>query len=290
MGLRVGEMRRRLAPAVLVICALLAGGACTHRRSATLDRALAVFGERRFDEALPLFEQAVMESPRDATARWQLQYLPPRAVLLTQGDMDTYPSAMLQAAGGVRTDVAIVNLSLLDWPDYALAVARRAGLPLPEGIDAPKVRRDHSFHDGREPAGVSARVVSLWVESAKRGRLARPLALAASVADLEPAPALRDRLTLAGPYYEVTRDSRAAADDLARLRDKRLGPRARRVRGPLGEPARSQSDPHLRDPRPGRQPAGRGLALGPGRAGRQPPARRARRPRQARLPHDRTRP
>lgn len=147
--------------------------------------------------------------------RWQLEFLPPRAVLLTRGDMDTYPSAMLQTSSGVRADVAIVNLSLLNWPDYAKAIGRRAGLPLPARIDSSKARRDSV--SVTEPS-VSDRVVSSWADSVTRGTLPRPVALAASAAGIGEPQAMRGRLTLAGPFYDVARDTSATSDDLPRLR------------------------------------------------------------------------
>jgi tetratricopeptide (TPR) repeat protein len=147
--------------------------------------------------------------------RWQLEFLPPRAVLLTRGDMDTYPSRMLQTSSGVRADVAIVNLALLNWPDYATAIGRRAGLPLPARIDSSKTPRDSV--SGMEPS-VSDRVVSSWADSLKRGTLPRPLTVAASAARIGETPALLGRLTLVGPFYDVARDTGATPDDLPRLR------------------------------------------------------------------------
>jgi len=149
--------------------------------------------------------------------RWQLEFLPPKAVLLTRGDTDTYPSAMLQTVSNVRADVAIVNLSLLNWPGYAKAIGRRAGLPLPARIDSLQVRRDSVSAGGREPAGASDRIVSSWADSVKRGTLPRPLAVAASASRIGETPALLGRLTLAGPFYDVARDTGAAPDDLTRL-------------------------------------------------------------------------
>lgn len=42
----------------------------------------------------------------------------PNAIILTNGDNDTYPPLAVQAGRGLRTDVAIVNLSLLNTPWY----------------------------------------------------------------------------------------------------------------------------------------------------------------------------
>jgi hypothetical protein len=148
--------------------------------------------------------------------RWQLEFLPQRAVLLTRGDTDTYPSAMLQTVSGVRADVAIVNASLLNWPDYAKAIGRRTGLPLPARIDSSKAPRDSVA--GAWPGGVADRVVSSWADSVKRGAFPRPLAVAASASRVGETPALLGRLTLAGPFYDVARDTGAAPDDLPRLR------------------------------------------------------------------------
>jgi hypothetical protein len=151
--------------------------------------------------------------------RWQIEFLPPRAVLLTRGDLDAWPSALLQGAAGVRTDVAVVNLSLLEWPAYARAIGRSAGLPLPAGIDTARARPASGVAGAGAPGAWAERIVAAWADSVKRGTLPRPLAVGAGAARIGDTPALRGRLTFAGPYSMVAPDTGAADDDLGRLRE-----------------------------------------------------------------------
>ena len=59
---------------------------------------------------------------------------PPRAVLFTAGDNDSYPLWYAQQVEGVRPDVTVITVSLLPATWYQAELARRAGL---HGRDAP---------------------------------------------------------------------------------------------------------------------------------------------------------
>jgi hypothetical protein len=60
---------------------------------------------------------------------------PEGAIVLTNGDNDTYPCVAFQAMTGERPDVSIVNLSLLNLPSYVKR-ARDRGVPIDLDDDA----------------------------------------------------------------------------------------------------------------------------------------------------------
>jgi len=62
----------------------------------------------------------------------ELIALEPDAILLTNGDNDTCPAVTLQAARGLRTDVAVINLSMLNMGWYRRLLREgRASVPVP---------------------------------------------------------------------------------------------------------------------------------------------------------------
>jgi hypothetical protein len=53
-------------------------------------------------------------------------------VILTFGDNDTFPVWMLQDALGIRTDITVLNVSLLAIPEYRNLMFKKLGIPLLE--------------------------------------------------------------------------------------------------------------------------------------------------------------
>jgi tetratricopeptide (TPR) repeat protein len=160
-------------------------------------------GDREMEHraAVSMIESGFLTPSLLAYNRWQLRHLPPKAVLLTNGDMDTYPSVALQENEGFRDDVAVINLSLLNLPWYARDRASRFGIPLPFAEDELARLRPYVDING-ETVTQSARIVAGWLEMQKRGEFARPLCAAVTLARFDFTPDALSRRVFRGSYYE----------------------------------------------------------------------------------------
>lgn len=94
------------------------------------------------------------------------------SILLTNGDNDTYPLFALQAVYGFRTDIAVINLSMLNLPAYA------------ERLVALGVLEDSELLDLQLGVGaLPTRILDRLIEKGSRSPLARPVQLAVTAAD-----------------------------------------------------------------------------------------------------------
>jgi hypothetical protein len=74
------------------------------------------------------------------------------AILLTYGDNDTYPAWLLQQVEDFRTDVKVVNVNLMQLPDYRAAVFKELNIPNMETAKSSKEVVDHLIkHRGARP-------------------------------------------------------------------------------------------------------------------------------------------
>jgi tetratricopeptide (TPR) repeat protein len=131
--------------------------------------------------------------------RWVLRDLPPHAILLTNGDMDTYPALALQEVEGLRDDVVIVNKSLLNTTWYAKHIRDRYGVQLPFSDQELETLRAFYTEDTRLVL-VSDQILRGWMGMRAEGALPRPIAIANTIADLGFASGSEDHLVQCGAY------------------------------------------------------------------------------------------
>ena len=133
-----------------------------------------------------------------AFGRWLLRTLPENAILITNGDMDTYPVMALQEAEGLRPDVAVVEKHWLGLKPYLSYLRDQYRVPLPLTDD----RIDSLYAAMPFPENmlfVSGLVFNGWLEMKAANSLVRPIALACTVSE-DFYEAVGDQFRYTGPF------------------------------------------------------------------------------------------
>jgi hypothetical protein len=173
--------------------------------------------------------------PQIAYAEWMLRSLPPRAVLLTGGDMDTYAPLAAQVAMGVRPDVSVLNVVMLNAQWYSQPMLARHQLR----YDA-KLAVDSTATDAQQ-------IITWLRREAVTRALGRPVAFALT-APIDTTS--RDSaLQLAGPYWLVVRPG-VAKTDSSRIVESLQNADAFDWRGPAVAPSDRSPFRRLYEPRP----------------------------------------
>lgn len=133
-------------------------------------------------------------------ARWTLDELPRDAILLTNGDLDTFPTVALQRAQFVRPDVGVINLSLLNLPWYIEMVCARYGLPTPVPSGEVKDMAPKRVNDDKWSL-VRDQVVDAWMAAVDEGTFPRPLTVALTVPVGMIMPAAAEKSSYQGAYW-----------------------------------------------------------------------------------------
>jgi tetratricopeptide (TPR) repeat protein len=127
--------------------------------------------------------------------------LEPNAILLTNGDNDTYPLIGLQNARNVRPDVAVVNLSMLNLEWY-----RRQ---LRDGVNEVPVPLLKQSKGNTQPWAQSDEAVKGLIKSMARDGWRRPLYASVTVANVQ--ERVSNELSLEGLVYRVQPGSGTAS-------------------------------------------------------------------------------
>ena len=133
-----------------------------------------------------------------AYGRWMLRTLPENTVLITNGDMDTFPLLAVQLTEGLRPDVVVIEHGLLNTTQFLRFVRDHCGVPLPvqdsqlESLTEPEDSGDNAH-------SVSERIFRGWLDQKRSGSFTRPIAVAVTV-DKSFLLGVEEHLQYAGPF------------------------------------------------------------------------------------------
>ena len=115
-----------------------------------------------------------------AFGRWLLRTLPENAILITNGDMDTFPALAVQATESFRTDVAVVEKEWLGLEQYLRFLRTHYGITLPlQDSQIDSLTEHKPFPENM--LFISDRIFKSWLEQKADGSFAWPIALAITV-------------------------------------------------------------------------------------------------------------
>jgi len=191
-------------------------------------------GEKEMEKtaARRMYETGFFTPALLAYNRWMLKHLPQNAVLLTNGDMDTYPAVALQEVEDFRQDVVVANIELLNTKWYARYLRDSKGVPLPVEDERINALAPYLDADGKM-IKTSTQVISGWLKQRQAGQFPRSITVSVTVGDRSFASGSEDHLSLFGPFYSWFPVPAASAQDTSMLRASLSGIDPDEFSGPL---------------------------------------------------------
>lgn len=164
-------------------------------------------GDSKLEELalIKLYETEFYTKPILSAAQWLLNDLPENAVLLTNGDMDTYPLLVLQTNKNIRTDVTIINVSMLNLKWYFKFVFNRHNIPMGFSSAEFKNLKRVVKEDGKM-SKINKPMLKKWDELFLQKKFLRPICFAVTI-DTTYLNLFPKRYELQGPYYMLLADT-----------------------------------------------------------------------------------
>ena len=145
-----------------------------------------------------LRETGFLTASTIAFGRWLLSYLPENAIIITSGDMDTYPMLALQLTENFRRDVIVVEKEWLDIDWTLRNIKNDYNLPIYfEDKDLDEVLKEKKNNWGTT---ADTPVLNKWVENLKAGNFTHPIAFSVTVGP-EYLAAFEKNIKYCGPYF-----------------------------------------------------------------------------------------
>ena len=192
-----------------------------------------------------------------AYGRWLLRTLPDDAILLTNGDLDTYSAMAVQEVEGFRRDVVVAERGLIGVPWFLRSLRDRAGVPLPFADAQLDTLSTVVDAEGRT-LRVSDRVLRGWLDQQECGELGRPVCLAVTV-DESFRAGIEKHLQDAGPFSIWRPAAVSGVPDTAAIRRSLVGIGDNEFGGPWAAPGDRSPVHHVYSKRVVRTVTGTGL-------------------------------
>ena len=130
--------------------------------------------------------------------RWLLSYLPENAIIITSGDMDTYPMLALQLTENFRRDIIVIEKEWLDI-DWTLRNIKN-DYKLPIYFEDEKLGEIYKEKKNKWGTTADTPVLNRWIENLKAGIFNHRIAFSVTVGQ-EYLAAIENNIKYCGPYF-----------------------------------------------------------------------------------------